>query len=252
MKIFDRLVHRFRKRYRALVTPKRGADLCVDLARILKPVTIFDVGANIGQSAAKFRRRFPKASIHCFEPSAGSARRIRARRLGNVKVHEIALGSSAGTGALVRGHDPAIFHIADEGDETIAIDTIDAFCETHRIDRIDFLKIDTEGHDLEVLRGAAAMLGAWRIMAVQVEAGMNPENSFHISFETLKAFLEGYGYRLFGFYDQVNEWPTRQPHLRRANPLFISPDIFAQGGPHQTQAIRVVPPASEPAACAAE
>lgn len=252
MRYLDRVVRHVRKRYQALITPTRGRDVCVDLRRVLRPTMIFDVGANIGQSAAKFRRHFSVAQIHCFEPSAASAQRIRARRLDHVDVHELALGSKAGTAALAQGHDPAIFHIADEGDETVRIETIDGFCARRRIERIDFLKIDTEGHDLEVLKGASAMLAAGRIAAVQVEAGMNPENQFHIPFETLKAFLEKNGYRLYGFYDQVNEWPTRQPHLRRTNPLFVSSEIFAQVIPSVVRPLRPAPLASTPATVAAE
>jgi FkbM family methyltransferase len=192
---------------------------------IMRPQVVFDVGANVGQTAAKFRRRFARAQIHCFEPFAQSAARIRARGIRGVAVHEIALGSVAATGMLSQGSDPATFHLCDDGSEIVKVETIDAFCAAHGIERIDFLKIDTEGHDLEVLKGATTMLGACRIGAVQVEAGLNPENTFHVPFEALKAYLEAHGYRLFGIYDQVSEWPTRQPHLRRANPLFVSPEI---------------------------
>ncbi|SFR99036.1 FkbM family methyltransferase [Sphingomonas jatrophae] len=223
-----RLAHALRKRWRKLTEPRRGDDVLVDLSRLVKPAMIFDVGANIGQSSQKFARRFPSAAIHCFEPSAASAQRIRERKLRGVEVHALALGSEAGTATLTLGADPATFRIADGGDEAVAVDTIDAFCATRSIQRIDFVKIDTEGHDLEVLKGAAGMLAAHRIAAVQVEAGMNPENKLHVPFEALKAYLEGHGYRLFGFYDQASEWPTRQPHLRRANPLFVSPELFAR------------------------
>jgi FkbM family methyltransferase len=226
MRKIDRLAHAVRKRWRALRTPRRGADVCTDLALVVRPDIIFDVGANIGQSAVKFRRRFRSARIHCFEPSADSAHRIRARGLNGVEVHEIALGSATATARLASGHDPAIFHLSAEGDVEIEVETIDSFCSARSIDHIGFIKIDTEGHDLEVLRGAAGMLAAGRISAVQVEAGLNPENHLHVPFEHLKAYLEGHGYRLFGIYDQVNEWPTRQPHLRRANPLFIAPEVL--------------------------
>ncbi|WP_176500822.1 FkbM family methyltransferase [Sphingomonas sp. HMP9] len=228
MRKFERLVRHVRKRYRSFKQPRRGADVCADLASIMKPRTIFDVGANIGQSAVKFRRRFPEAQIHCFEPSASNADRIRTRSIKNVEVHQVALGSTAATAMLSQGADPATFHISENGDAQIRIETIDAFCAENGIERIDFLKIDTEGHDLEVLKGAVAMLDAGRVVAVQVEAGMNPENTFHIPFEALKAFLEDHGYRLFGFYDQVTEWPTKQPHLRRANPMFVSHEIFSK------------------------
>lgn len=226
MGIIERIIRRVRKRYRAFNTPTRGADVCADLATMIKPAVIFDVGANVGQTALKFRRRFPHAQIHCFEPSSHSAQRIRARKIRDVAVHEIALGSVAGTAMLSQGSDSAIFRLCEDGSEAVSVETLDAFCAAHSIERIDFLKIDTEGHDLEVLKGATTMLDTRRIAAVQVEAGLSPENTLHVPFEALKAFLEAHDYRLFGIYDQVVEWPTRQPHLRRVNPLFVSRDIF--------------------------
>src|SRR3990170_1501252 len=106
--------------------------------------------------------------------------------------------------------------------ESVDIVTLDEFCHTKRIDQINYLKIDTEGGDLEVLKGAVNMLTEQRIDLVEVEAGMNPSNNRHVPFEALKEFLESHRYFLFGIYEQVNEWPTREPHLRRTNPLFIS------------------------------
>ena len=56
--------------------------------------------------------------------------------------------------------------------ETVDIVTLDEFCQTKRIDQINYLKIDTEGGDLEVLKGAANMLTEQRIDFVEVEAGI--------------------------------------------------------------------------------
>lgn len=222
----ERVIRHVRRRYRRLTQPRRGADLCVDLGRVLTPLTIFDVGANIGQSAATFRRRFPRARIHCFEPAAASAARLRARGLANVEVHEMALGSRGGTALLACGRDPAAYRISDDGVAPVRVETLDAFCADRGVSRIDLLKIDTEGHDLEVLKGAAAMIAAGRVSAFQVEAGLNPDNQLHVPFEVLKAFAEAHGFRLYGVYDQVSEWPTRQPHLRRANPVFVSREVY--------------------------
>ena len=57
---------------------------------------------------------------------------------------------------------------------------------------------------------------------VEVEAGMNAGNKRHVSFEALKDYLESRSYLLFGIYGQVHEWPTKKPHLRRTNPVFVS------------------------------
>ncbi len=72
------------------------------------------------------------------------------------------------------------------------------------------MKIDTEGYDLEVLRGAESLLTHQRVDLVQVEAGMNRDNHRHVTFILLTEYLERFNYRLFGIYNQSGEWPARQ------------------------------------------
>ena len=99
----------------------------------------------------------------------------------------------------------------------------DAFCDEHRVERIAFLKIDAEGHDLEVLRGFRKMLEGMRIDLVEAEVGMNPENTRHVPFEVVKAYLERLGYRLFLIYDQARDVPfSGRVILRRSNVVFAS------------------------------
>lgn len=104
----------------------------------------------------------------------------------------------------------------------VSIETLDRFCEHQGINHIGFLKIDTEGGDFDVLCGAAGMLATQQIDLVEVEAGMNSGNKRHVPFEKLKAILEDSGYLLFGIYEQIHEWPTKEPHLRRTNLVFNS------------------------------
>lgn len=54
---------------------------------------------------------------------------------------------------------------------------------------------------------------------------MHPGNARHVPFEALRDQLAHHGYVLFGFYDQTPEWPTGAPHLRRADPVFLSPRL---------------------------
>jgi FkbM family methyltransferase len=64
------------------------------------------------------------------------------------------------------------FNINFEEKETIQIRTIDEFCEEQKIERIHFLKLDVEGHELEALKGARNMLsGNGVIDFVQFEFG---------------------------------------------------------------------------------
>jgi FkbM family methyltransferase len=216
----------------------RGADIFRDL-RIQLPKTpikvIFDVGANVGQSSKEFLARFQPSRIYCFEPVQDTFR-ILQKQLSHdsrVKMCCLALGADRGKAEMVHCGNPGSFFLRKADDaigsmesEPVKIDTLDHFCSENGIGFIDFLKIDTEGSDLNVLRGAANFLKAQNVSFVQVEAGMNSHNSRHVPFEAFKVFLESKGYYLFGVYDQIREWPNKEPHLRRANLLFISERVI--------------------------
>lgn len=225
--------------YRA--TP-RGIDFAADMANALpmyRANIVFDVGANVGQSAKLFLAKFRNSHIYCFEPVHDTYRVLQQSLQGadRVSCFQLAFGSSKATGQMVLQGSSDMFFVLGQSSEppskdarieSVNVDTIDDFCRTHRLGHINYLKIDTEGGDLEVLRGAALMLGEQRIDVIQVEAGMNPANSRHAPFEAIKNFLESRKYYLFGIYEQVSEWPTREPHLRRTNPIFLSQQAIKQ------------------------
>jgi FkbM family methyltransferase len=207
----------------ALRTP-RGFDLFHDLKPWPMQV-VFDVGANAGQSAKKYLSNFPEALIYSFEPVADTFAGLVATfsRQPRVKPFRLALGSTDGQTRMATDAGPSdMFRVRGDGNETVEMQTLDGFCHDHNIGHIDFLKIDTEGHDLEVLKGATRLLQSARVSAIQVEAGMNPGNDWHVPMEALKGFLESMGYYLFAIYEQVEEWPTGKPHLRRSNLVFIA------------------------------
>lgn len=212
--------------------PPRGADIFADIANDLPALrvhTIFDVGANLGQSAAEYLRAYPHADIHCFEPVAATAAKLAARFGDRVRVHRIALSSSDGEGTMSLEGSPDTFRLvgatsaANNGaTESVPVQKLDSFCSAQAIDHISYLKIDTEGADLEVLRGASRMLGENRIDLVQVEAGMNPGHDWHVPFEIMKAELEGLGYHLFSVFEQTRNWYPGAPYMQWANPVFVS------------------------------
>ncbi|MCX7792178.1 MAG: FkbM family methyltransferase [Chloroflexaceae bacterium] len=224
-----------------------GVNLFADLAVRLphyRATLVFDVGAYVGDSARQYVRGFPEARIYCFEPApdtyAALCRNVGAEP--RVRCVNLALSAAPGTGAMVRQGAPDCFYLAgagqrrfDRADAPLApvqVETVDRFCAAEGITHISYLKIDTEGADLDVLRGAEAMLESRRIDLVEVEAGMNPANTWHVPLEQFKAFLEARGYLLFGLYEQIHEWPTGEPHLRRANAVFVSlPTIRANRRP---------------------
>jgi hypothetical protein len=128
---------------------------------------------------------------------------------------KLALGSSKSKGKMVLQGTPDRFFLLGQSKkspmndnvptESVDIVTLDEFCQDKGIDHINYLKIDTEGGDLDVLKGAVKMLTEQRIDLVEVEAGMNPSNTWHVPFEALKEFLESHRYFLWNYEQVVNE-----------------------------------------------
>jgi FkbM family methyltransferase len=190
------------------------------------------VGANVGQSALAYAEDWPSARILSFEPASAlfSALVAHTSHLSQVEPHQLAFGVQAGEVTFVV--DRVLSHIQRAGEdisekatETVKVDTLTGFCDANGIQKIDFLKIDTEGFDLDVLKGAAALLDHDRIGIVQVEAGLSPLNTTHVPLEQLKTYLETKGYYLFGIYEQVHEW-SGEPVARRCNPAFVSSALW--------------------------
>jgi FkbM family methyltransferase len=221
----------------------RGADLFADIARCFPayaPGVVLDIGANIGQSALALAQRFPSADIYSLEPFPAVFAELQAKVAEYPRIHcrNLACGAAPGSAFFRRDADPTMgrLEVCPEQDVAappvdgtqVEVTTVDAFCGANGLERIGLLKIDTEGGDMDVLRGADGMLSAARIDFVEVEAGMNRDNRYHVPMFEMLGFLEDRDYRLFGIYEQIPEWPTGQPFLRRANLVFLSPELSRQ------------------------
>jgi FkbM family methyltransferase len=215
----------------------QGFDLFYDLKKIhpdYYPSVVFDVGANIGQTVLKWNKFFPKATYHCFEPVKGTFDTLKRNTtsLTNVTYHHCALGAETKKETITLFEDSRMNTLQESkgdpdrklGIEEIKIFRVDEICEAHGIKKIDFMKIDTEGFDIEVLKGSQSMLKNFGISFIQVEAGMNPYNTRHAPFHKIEEFLASYGYVLFGIYGQHLEWNGTK-RLRMSNPVFISPEF---------------------------
>jgi FkbM family methyltransferase len=208
----------------------RGTDLFFDLDRAfgLKNVrTVFDVGANAGQSSVPYVQQFPNASIYAFEPVAGIFEQLKQATGNSPRVHAFCCGMGREPGASsihVNAEYSTISSIcnARPGDieQAIKLDSIDHFCGEHQIKLIDFMKIDTEGYELEVLAGAVQMLERQAIRLMMIECDPIGTNKVFVSYQSLLDFLGKYGYQLFGIYGQSRYWDGRRA-MEYFNPLFI-------------------------------
>lgn len=169
----------------ATVEASGELDVLRFLRRKLPETTvIFDVGANQGHYAEALLSIFPKADIYCFEPSAKTFEILSSRvgSAGNVRLFNFGMGDSAGDAVLYTDHvgsgsasvySRQLDHVGVKLDiqEKIALETLDSFCRDNHVEKIGLLKMDTEGHELSVLRGAEALIGAGAIGAIQFEFG---------------------------------------------------------------------------------
>ena len=210
----------------------QGFEFYFDLRKYqpdYRPKVVFDVGANTGQTVIKWNKFFPKAEYYCFEPVSATmvALKKNTARFKNIHYYQCALGTERRQAEIILCEDSSLNSFIDsvkeigERTETVQIDTLDGVCQADSINYIDILKIDTEGFDIEVLKGASTMLKANQISFIQVEAGMNPHNKLHIPLQQFVDYLTPYGYVLFGIYEQHLEW-TGEKRLSFSNPVFIS------------------------------
>jgi FkbM family methyltransferase len=133
---------------------------------LAKDDIVFDVGTNIGTIANWFANR--TQHVHGFEPHPANLQmtndQIALRNTKNITLSQLALGSEPGTLQLhvksFHGHhslgDTSSSPTVEKID--VEVDTVDRYCATNEIERIDFLKIDVEGFEEDVLKGAASML----------------------------------------------------------------------------------------------
>lgn len=131
---------------------------------------IFDVGCK-GDNI--FYEINPSADIHLFDPTENDALINSISGIQNVKYNNYALGNFKGKtqfhfhyGSILLRDDVEKYKDSHQ-EKTINVDTLFNYCKESNITQIDFLKIDTEGYDFEVIKGAKELIH--NVKYIQVE-----------------------------------------------------------------------------------
>lgn len=147
-------------------------------------IYLFDIGANIGDYSKTLREEFPQAEIYAFEPNPHTFEELcKNVYLSNINCYDMGVSSKVIQKKIYTyANDKKSQHaslysevISDlhQANQILEMDftatTIDDFCSNNKIDIIDFIKIDTEGHELEVLQGSKRMINEERIKIIQFE-----------------------------------------------------------------------------------
>ena len=158
-----------------------GEDHFLRSLRASPPAVIFDVGANEGDYVEAAHREFPAAQIYAFEPHPRTFKRLEIRSRSSAKCFNLACDAAKGRfdlydlageqGTQLASLTRQALEPLGRPIESFSIDAIslDEFCETQSIHRIDLLKIDTEGNERRVLEGACSLLSKRAIRCIQFE-----------------------------------------------------------------------------------
>jgi FkbM family methyltransferase len=168
---------------------------------------VFDVGANVGNWTEGLLQAVPDAKVYMFDPSPACQAAIRKKNLPGITLLPCALGETPGRAAYysssatdgsaslyVRSDTP--FRDLNYSAAEVDVSTIDQIIESQKIDFVDFMKMDVEGHELFALRGARQSLTSRKIGALSFEFGCGNINS-RTFFRDFWELLTGTGFSIW-------------------------------------------------------
>lgn len=223
---------------------RRGRDPFLITRRLIQAPAplIFDVGAHVGETAARYRALFPGATIHCFEPSPRSFETLSAAVRADARIvpHAAAVADATGEAKLHLNRAPQTSSLLDsdsrgadywganlfdtEDVATVRTLALDDFCRDQRIEHVDVLKIDVQGAEYAVLAGANGLLTSQAVDLIYMEMIMAPsyvgQRKYHYYLTTLDAL----GYELFDLFNLGRH----DGRLIQSDAIFVTRDVLAR------------------------
>jgi FkbM family methyltransferase len=202
--------------------------------RVKFPIqTVVDVGANVGKFSSSFHNHFQGATFYCLEPFSHTFEILKKNLKDTAfKHYQLALGekseflsievnpeTQSDTNSLRNLALPA----SSQNAEVIEVLTLDEFVLGNDLLEIDFLKIDTEGYDLQVLKGGIETLSLGKIKLILVECGFDPVNTYHVYFQEIVDFLINKDFALVGFFQTDIRKISKRQHF--SNALFVHSSV---------------------------
>jgi FkbM family methyltransferase len=184
-------------------------------------ICIFDIGAHEGESTRTYSCLFPNSKIFAFEPYLGSFKELKKFKSKKIKVFNLGLSSSkkikkifvnknTSTNSVMRFEQEADKIWGGRGNLKSLTEVkckfinLDQFLFEKKIDKIDFLKIDVQGYEFEILKGAKKTLMEKKIKMLEIEfiCGKTYIGQKNIAFYF--NFFEKCGYKLKNITDLVH------------------------------------------------
>ncbi|MGD0338042.1 MAG: FkbM family methyltransferase [Bacteroidota bacterium] len=208
--------------------------------RIPPDGVILDVGANIGTMSLQLAVRVPHGLVYAFEPTDYAF----AKLIRNISLNPDIAGRIRPFQIFISDHDRAVHTIKAYSSwkidgsgisvhplhggsikpaASIPSVTIDHFCEINNIYRIDFIKIDTDGHEYQVLKGAEKTLKNYHPYIV-FEIGFYLMKESGVNFEEYYNYLSALNYYLV---NSKNDQIVSKENYHRQIPYNSTTDLIA-------------------------
>lgn len=192
-----------------------ASTIYLDLKRLFvnkeNPV-IFDIGANTGQTLEAFKYNFPDSSIYSFEPGPETYFELKRShdKKSNVHLENMAVASTSGQRDFLENKSPEMSSFLEYNQDdwggyrrTIKVNavSVDDYCIKNNIKKIDLLKVDTQGYELEVFKGAIKMMKQNNIQLLYFEFIFSEMYKDIPSFGDVFNFLIQNNFKIVRFYD---------------------------------------------------
>ncbi len=184
---------------------------------------IFDIGAHHGESIARFKKLFPSISIHSFEPDKDNFKLLEKHWSGKKDVFLNNIGVSSAKGMLTFHRNlksnTSSFHKINMNSEwaenrsarygvsakeyteksyDVPVTDLDSYIKDNNIQHVNLLKMDTQGHEDEVLKGCKNAIDNGIIDIIVTELIVGDPYMKSLQFYDLEKILIPAGYRLYG------------------------------------------------------
>lgn len=206
--------------------------------QLLTPIaTVLDIGANVGKWAECATKFFQDAEVHAFEPLSCCFQDLDARvaRYPRMHGHHFALGPESGEAEMFENdytpsssllpmterHREMWPKTSHDKKTLVPVKSLDDFAAETKLPAPIFLKIDVQGFEMNVFRGAAETLR--NVAAILTEVQFDEFYENQADFLELQNFLAQHGFRFLEFCDERR---LRDEHrLVYANAVFVKKDL---------------------------
>lgn len=182
--------------------PSTEASLAAMKRRGFSPKAAIDVGAYSGEWTIAFRQLYPQTRVLMVEPQPARKERLQALTHvhNGVEFAPVLLGPAAAAGVTFYQAETGSSVLRDPGNNAaqpaaMEMTTLDAVTRGTPFERADFLKLDVQGYELEVLKGAEEILKS--VEAVMMEVNLIGVYEGAPLVHEAVAYMAAHGFRVY-------------------------------------------------------